>query len=314
MTVTLLTVLAATLIGPHVIKFENASPSTAISVWFGALLTRAIVVALAIAWFVLYLPATQIFSIATHWCWHPAIPRFAMHFGVDGHTVSDIATIFPPLMLGISMASVAFGIARASRGVRKFVRRARLGVGPRGSIVVRESRVLLAVAGIARPRVIVSDSAISQLDAEELAAGLEHEKGHIGRHHQRLLVAAELCRALARFIPGSNRAMRELVFHTERDADEWALRRDHDPIVLASAICKTALSPAGIALALGGGQAARRVKVLIGEDPFRHGGDFVARTLAVGLAAVAIGSLASLPAMVAAVPTGNASAASRYYC
>lgn len=314
MTVALMAVLAVILIGPHVIKLEDASPSAAIAVWFGALLTGAIVVSLAIAWFVFYLPATQVFSIATHWCWESAIPSLAIHFGLDGHTVGDLATIFLPLTLFVSLASVVFGFARASRAVRKFVRHARLGVGPRGSIVVRESRVLLAVTGIARPRVLVSDSAIKELDSDELAAGLEHEKGHIGRHHQRLLVAAELCRGLARFIPGTNRAMRELVFHTERDADEWALRRNHDPVVLASAICKSALSPVGIALELGGGQAARRVKVLIGDDPFRRGGDFVARTLAVGLAALAIGSLASVPAVVSAIPSGYVSAAPLYDC
>lgn len=314
MTATVMTMLAVVSIIPHAVKLENASPPVAIAVWFGALLTRAIVVALAIAWLVLYLPATQLFTIATHWCWHTAIPRLAMHLGLDGHTVGDLATILPLVIVCLSLASVAYGMARAGRAVRKFIRSARLGNGPRESIIVREPRVLLAVTGIARPRVVVSDGALGQLDKEELAAGLEHENGHIGRHHQRLLVAAELFRAFARFLPGTNCAMRELVFHTERDADEWALRRNHDASVLASAICKAALSPAGFAPALGGGQTTRRVKLLLGDDPLRRSGDFVARALAVGLAVVAIGSLASVPTVLASVPDGYADTALPYDC
>jgi len=61
--------------------------------------------------------------------------------------------------------------------------------------------VLVAAAGLRKPRVVVSAGALLNLDDEELAASLDHEHGHIVRRHRYVLVAAELCRALARLFP-----------------------------------------------------------------------------------------------------------------
>jgi beta-lactamase regulating signal transducer with metallopeptidase domain len=98
--------------------------------------------------------------------------------------------------------------------------------------------------------VVVSTGALVHLDDEELAAGLAHERGHIQRRHRWVLLAAEIARAVARPLPGTRHAMAELAFHIERDADRWALRRMHDPLALASAICKAATLPTtGSALA-----------------------------------------------------------------
>lgn len=49
-----------------------------------------------------------------------------------------------------------------------------------------------------------------------------------------LLVAAEICRALARFVPGTAATISELRYHLERDADEYALRCRHEPTALAA--------------------------------------------------------------------------------
>ena len=102
------------------------------------------------------------------------------------------------------------------------------------------------------------------LDDEELLAGLDHERGHIALRHRYLLVAGELARAVARFLPGTRAAARELVFSLERDADRYALAQSHDPAVLASAILKTALGAlTPPALGLGGGVVARRARLLL---------------------------------------------------
>lgn len=297
--------IAALAVAPHLLKIDDASPTLAISIWFSALLARMIVVVLALAWLVLFIPSTEIFTIATHWCLHTAVPSMAEPLGVNGHALGDAATLAPLLVVIASLASLGYGMVRAAIAVRSFVRRTRIGTGPQQSIAIREPGVLLAVSGIARPRVLISDGAIRQLDTEELAAGLDHENGHIKHHHQRLLVTAELFRALARFLPGTNSAMRELVFHTERDADQWALRRNHDPSVLASAICKAALSPAAVSPALGGGQTARRVRALLSGEPVRSSGRVATRAFAIGLAIVVFTSMASVPTLVVAAAEGG---------
>lgn len=316
MTVAAVAGLSLLAVAPHFARLENASPAPAIAVWFGVLLVRALVVVLAILWLIAYVPATQIFTAATHWCWHTVIPQFTMHLGLDGHTLGDFATFLPLAAVLISFGSVAYGLVRATRAVRHFVRRTRVGTGPRESILVGEANVLLAVAGIARPRVIVSNGALRRLDSEELAAGIEHEEGHIGRQHQRMLVIAELFRALARFLPGTNWAMRELIFHAERDADEWALRHDHDPSVLASAICKAALSPSAAELspALSGGQTSRRVKLLLAGHRPRRSSDRIAYALATTLVVVSVGFFASMPAVVASAPSTAFVAGATYDC
>jgi len=83
------------------------------------------------------------------------------------------------------------------------------------------------------------------LDDEELAASLEHERGHVARRHRFALVIAEVCRASARALPGTRHAVAELIFHLERDADRLVVDRLHDPAALASAICKAGQPPLG---------------------------------------------------------------------
>jgi beta-lactamase regulating signal transducer with metallopeptidase domain len=159
-----------------------------------------------------------------------------------------------------------WGVFRAARAVRATVRRAVVAGGPRGAVIVGGPNVLLAATGVARPRVLVSAGALTALDDEELAAGLDHERGHIVRRHRFVLLFAELCRAVARFLPGTRRAVEELRYHLERDADRWALARRHDPAALAAAICKAApAEPGGHpgVLALGGSKTTRRLDELL---------------------------------------------------
>ena len=80
-----------------------------------------------------------------------------------------------------------------------------------------------------------------------------------------MLLYAELCRVLGRPLPGTARAVRQLRFHIERDADRSAVRERADRLALASAICKAATGAttrAGMA-ALGGDGTAARVRELL---------------------------------------------------
>jgi bla regulator protein blaR1 len=129
---------------------------------------------------------------------------------------------------------------RDARAARRIVAQHAVGLGPRNSVIVGGSDVLFAVAGLISPRIVVSAGALTSLDDDELAAGLDHEAGHIARRHRFVMLLAVGLRALGRAVPGSGWGVREVAFHLERDADRWALHRENDRVALASVICKAA--------------------------------------------------------------------------
>jgi SAM-dependent methyltransferase len=134
-----------------------------------------------------------------------------------------------------------------------------------------------------------------RLDDAELAAAMAHERAHIRRRHRYVLLYAEVCRVLGRPLPGTARAVRELRFHIERDADRNAVRGRADRLALASAICKAATGAttrAGIA-ALGGDGTAARVRELL-QDSVPIAGARRLRALGTASAALAVGAALSL--------------------
>lgn len=266
-----MTLVVALLVGvaitaPHVLHLENAHPATAASIWLAAVCLRALVALFVALFVVFYVPTTVLFDLVTHWCWHTALPLVTSHLGLSGHSVGDVALLAPILGLAVSLLSVCVGLWRATRAISRWVRRTSIGPGPGESLIVGENDIVVAAAGLRHPRVIVSAGALTCFDDEELAASLEHERGHIARRHRFVLVVAEISRSLARMLPGTRRAVAELIFHLERDADRWALERKHDPTALASAICKAARPRAiagGALLTLSGGAVSRRVRQLL---------------------------------------------------
>jgi hypothetical protein len=166
-----------------------------------------------------------------------------------------------------------------------------VGPGPGESLIVADGTLLVAVAGLLRPKGVISAGALVELDDDELLASLDHERGHIVLRHRYLIVAGELARAVGRFLPGTKAAARELLFSLERDADRYALERRHEPTVLASAICKAARgATAPPALALGGGVVARRARLLLdaGTPPAHLGLIALAPVMVALVAATAI--------------------------
>jgi Zn-dependent protease with chaperone function len=247
---------------------------------------------------IFYLRASELFGLVTHWCWHAVIPILATHLPVGGHELGNVATIAPSFALAASLVSVAYGLARATRAIRLLMRRSSIGRGPQDSVIVGGSEVLVAAAGLAHPRVVVSAGALAALDDGELQAGLAHERGHIARRHRFVLLVAEFFRAGARFVPGTKRAMNELSFHLERDADNWAMRQS-DPLDLASAICKAAgVTAVGTSIALSalsGKGGRRRVEQLLSEQSGRSS------RLTRGVAACMVGLTLVLVALLPAV-------------
>jgi Zn-dependent protease with chaperone function len=241
---------------PHLLRLERAPAGFAAAIWLSALLLRALASLGAAVAVELYVPMTGVLEPLATLC---------VGATISGHTVIDALMAVPALVLAGSLAVVIAGLWRAAHRVRHLLRAATIGPGPAGSVVVADGDVLVAVAGLRRPRLVVSAGALVVLDDEELQASLDHERGHIALRHRYVLVAGELARAVGRFLPGTQAAARELVFALERDADRYAIARRNHPAVLASAICKAAgaKAPAPPALALGGGVVARRTQLLL---------------------------------------------------
>lgn len=313
-------VLGSALAAPHLLPQLRLPAATAITLWLAALLLRALLSVALVSALVLYFPATELFGALTHWCIHAVIPVLAAHLGFSGHGLADGVTMVPAIALVVSSLWVAFGIWRGARAVQRWIQRCALGTGPGESIVVGEPGIILAAAGLRRPRVVVSADALATLDEGELTAGLEHERGHIARRHRFAFLAGNLLFALARLLPGSRPALQWLHFHLERDADDYAVRRTGDPLALASAICKVAgasgvpATPA-IAAQLSGSGAPDRLRILLATNSGKAGpSTMIAKTLAVGLISFSVALVLTAPSWATPVAGQAGSASAVQFC
>jgi len=296
-TVVLSVIVIATIAVPHALALDKAAPGLAAGIWMGALALRALAAVFFAVFVLLVLPTTQVFTAITHWCWHAVIPLISAHLPLDGHAFGDLTLVMPAFALAGSALSVTVGLWRATRRVRRLLARTVVGAGPRDSLVLADGHVLVAAAGLRRPQVVVSAGALLSFDDEELAASLEHEHGHIAHRHQYLLVAAELCRALARFLPGTCAAAHELVFHLERDADRYAVAQTANPAALVTAICKAAEGTllGTPALGLGGAATSRRVRLLLDDGPAVACRQLPLRALACTMLTLVVAGAIALP-------------------
>lgn len=249
-------VLLVALALPHALPLERVSPAAAAAVWLAALGLRAVLVlGLALA-ALLILPATPLFERVEEWSVHP---------------VAHAAALAPPALLALSVVAFVAGLARGGAVLRRELARRSLGLGPGGSVVIAGRELVVAVPGLGRRRIVLSDRALAELDGPELEACLAHETGHLRHGHRAAALAGSLLVALGRPVPGARVALRGLLLSLERDADEYAVARTGDPLALASAICKVADGSArrraqGLALGLdgAGGTHARLDGLLAG--------------------------------------------------
>lgn len=291
---------------PHALPLQRIPPTTAATVWLGALGLRAIV-GIAISLFVLlYLPQTSLFHAIASWCLHAVLPLVTTH--LSGHGFAGAATILPALALSASAVWVISTTAWAALAVRRRLHASSLGAGPHGSELIQERDIVVAATGLGRPCVVISDGAVAAFDAAELKASLAHERGHIERRHHLQLLMGHVLAALGCILPGTRSARRALGFALERDADEYAVRSTQDPLALASAICKagSAERPATAMLAsLGGERVIERVRCLIDREP-RHSGTGLragARALTVLMITLTVSLVALVPLWASAGPS-----------
>ena len=232
--------LAPLLLAPHLILRTRLSPVAGVSLWTTALLLRASLMVAAAAAALVVVPGTQAFHVVAQWCLHTIVPFAERHLGVGGHRLADAAVLVPTLIIFASVAGAFFGGWRGACAVSRWLRRATVGRRSDGAVIVADPGMLMASTGLRRPEIVVSAGALLELEDDELEAGLAHEQGHVRRCHRFVTVLSLGLLAVGRLIPGGDRAYREVQYHLERDADEYAVRRTGDPLALASAICKVA--------------------------------------------------------------------------
>ena len=301
MIVVLAAIVAAGIVLPHALRLQRVPPVTASVLWLSSLALRALAGVLGVIYLLFFLPGTQLFAALTHWCLHEALPVVATELHFEGHDLGDLALLLPGVALAVSLLYICIRTARDARRARDIVEHHVVGAGPRNSLIVSGPEVLFAVAGLARPRIVVSAGALTCLDDAELGAALDHEQAHIVRRHRFVMLLAVAFGALGRAIPGSARAVRELRFHLERDADRWALRQRNDRLALASVICKAAtIETCGHAALAGLGTTGVRERLgqLLDDQPARH-----ARPTAAALNGLATAMVICTLLLAAIVPT-----------
>jgi hypothetical protein len=113
----ILALVAAALIAsavPRALDLRHAPPLTAAAIWAAALSLRALGVALAAAWPLLFFPATHLFEALTHWCW-----RHLASGALNGHDVGHVTTFLPTLLGIVSVLSVGVAGVRLARALRQ---------------------------------------------------------------------------------------------------------------------------------------------------------------------------------------------------
>lgn len=297
-TVALAIVIAIAL--PHVVPLGRAAPALAAAAWLNALALRAAVAIGGTVFLFVYLPQTGLFEAIARWCLHQVLPLLMTHLGLSGHPFAHAAVVLPALALAVSLMWLIVGLMRAWVVLRRELRGSVN--GPAGSKVIPDEQVVVALTALGRPRIVLSDTALGVMDPDELRASMAHERGHLRRRHRPLLLFAAILSALARLLPGTRAAERELGFHLERDADEFAVQETRDPLALASAICKAAQSrtPAWTSLA-GRGPVTSRLEILVDGGPRRSRlVERAAATLAALLATMTLGILVTVPSWMGA--------------
>jgi hypothetical protein len=274
----------------------------------------------AVTFLLFFLPRTDVFASLTHWCLHAVLPGVADELKVEGHGFGDLALFVPGGVLAASLVFACVRTARGAQAARRLVDRHAVGCGPRGSFIVSGPEVAFAVAGIVHPRIVVSAGALASLDDAELAAALDHERGHIVRHHRFVKLTAAVLSGIGWMIPGTRRAASEIAFHLERDADLWSLGRRNDRLALASVICKAAAGarPSGSPALVGLGETGVRERLgqLLDDQPRRSAYPTGAALNVLAFAMVALTLLlaAWLPAAAVAGAGSDAHGAHHSHC
>ncbi len=113
------------------------------------------------------------------------------------------------------------------------------GPAPAGTVVLdHPSAVVYCVPGL-RPRIVISAGAVRLLDRNELAAVIEHERGHANEHHGLVMLPLAGFSELFRWVPYARLAPQAVAGLLEMAADDYAARL-YNPRSLVSALVSMA--------------------------------------------------------------------------
>jgi Zn-dependent protease with chaperone function len=110
-----------------------------------------------------------------------------------------------------------------------------------GTDLLSDSRtVAYCVPGL-RPRIVLSEGTLRLLRPTEIAAVIEHERGHVHERHGLVMLPMLGLKNLFRWIPYARLAPRGIATLLEMSADDYSARR-FDPLTLAGALVDMAAS------------------------------------------------------------------------
>lgn len=171
------------------------------------------------------------------------------------------------------------GLLRARRAVRNIP--GIVGRRGRGSVfLIRDESVRTAFThGMLRPRVYVTTGLIKDLTRDELRSVILHEAHHRRSYDPLKLFIATLIRDAFFYLPMGGWLAERHTEGKETAADRSVVERTGDPLTLAGAIVKVAVSGGGAGLGLsapasisGSGPVEKRVRRLVeGVTPGRRG-------------------------------------------
>jgi Zn-dependent protease with chaperone function len=233
-------------------------------------------------------------------------PAYFIHepAGTEEEVGFKLAALAALAAAGLALAAwrVAASLV-ATRKVRRALMRRAQPLDLRGVTVpafrVEHQLPLVAVVGVFRPRVFVASQLFDALGADEIAAAVSHESGHVSARDNLKRTVMRACRDALLLAPWSRRLERAWSAESENAADEFAARAGGraQAISLASALVKIArLMPdtglaatPGIALLVDGeANVAARVDRLLAfasspaTDYDPRGRNFVHRAIALG--------------------------------
>jgi len=196
---------------------------------------------------------------------------------VDGHPLTGLGL---PDALGLTLAvdvAIVLAAVVAITMVRTVRARARhrvlvdlvsVGEHAAGALVLDHPRATAYCLPGIRPRIVVSAGALRILRSSELAAVVEHERGHACEHHGLVMLPLTSLGEPLRWIPYARRAPAAVATLLEMAADDYSARQ-HSRRDLARALVQmgTAATAPACAFAAGGSSVPARVQRLLADDP-----------------------------------------------
>ncbi len=182
------------------------------------------------------------------------------------------------ISMGRGLRAIALSI-RYGRHCRQIGRQTRLAGETAPVLVIEGPAGLLALAGVLRPRLIISGQVVRELSGDQLAAGLRHERAHRTSHDNvkrlLLLLAPDALLFRVRFFSGLESLEHGWARFTEWAADDRAVEGDpRRSVSLAGALIRVArlgagaqASPLMTSLVADGRDLEARVERLLGAAP-----------------------------------------------